>query len=690
MKMDGQQTDRVLRVGVIGAGKMGLNHLKAINGCQSGRVVAIADPQADTEQLAPLLPQGAEVLHSAEELLDRVRPDVVHIVTPPHTHTALATMALERGAHVYIEKPFAMTLADAKAILDLAAARGLRACAGHQCLYEHSARQGRAMLAQLGRVVHIESYFAFRQVRRSISPVDQAKDILPHAVYMLVDFIRAVAPDETLRVETVDAGADGSVYCLVRIGDCRGTVTVTLTGRPVEHWIRVVGTNGTIRADLVSDAVSGIVSPGASGVGAIAAPYRLAWQSVTRSATGLVRKIRQRKYGYAGHRDLCDAFYSSIATGSPSPISPQSILETVLVCERVHESLDRADRSAEEAATASLAARQSAIARQIPAVRGRVVVTGAGGFLGRPVVGELRASGWQVRALTRQPLPIAQREPGVDYVTCDLASGIPHELVRDASVVVHCAAETRGGKRDHERNSIRATAQVIAAMSAAGITRLVHVSSVAVLDPKRTTGGAFDESTPVAIDDLTRGPYAWGKAESERLVSEANANGLDAAIIRLGPLVDFGEFDPPGRLGRDLGFMYAAVGPRNGRLDLCDVHTAARVIRAYADDRTLPPVLNLIEPDAPKRRELVDLFLRRRPGLRVMWIPMWLLRVVSPPLSLLQRVVLRTSTPLNIASAFRSMIFRSDLARHAIDRANQTATTATTDTHEPRLAAASR
>ena len=64
-------------------------------------------------------------------------------------------------------------------------------CAGHQVLFESPALAVWEALPEIGRLVHIESYFSFKMVRRTITPVDQVKDILPHAVYPVVDQLRA-------------------------------------------------------------------------------------------------------------------------------------------------------------------------------------------------------------------------------------------------------------------------------------------------------------------------------------------------------------------------------------------------------------------------------------------------------------------------------------------------------------------
>jgi nucleoside-diphosphate-sugar epimerase len=167
----------------------------------------------------------------------------------------------------------------------------------------------------------------------------------------------------------------------------------------------------------------------------------------------------------------------------------------------------------------------------------------------------------------------------------------------------------------------------------------------------------------------------WGKAESEQLaVSMAQAAGLRVRVIRLGPLVDYADFEPPGRLGRDIGAVFAAVGPKRRALSVCDVHTAARVIRSYlqAPDAA-PPVVNLLESPPPTRTELVERWKVRHPSLRALWIPAWLLRAASGPLKLVQRWGMGSKEPLDIAAAFASERYDTTLAGQVIARAGGSA-----------------
>jgi predicted dehydrogenase/nucleoside-diphosphate-sugar epimerase len=658
-----------LRVALIGAGKMGLHHLAAIKSVPGASVVAIADPTANAEALRAVTSPDLQVFADAKTMFETARPDVVHIVTPPGSHAALGRLAVQHGAHVYIEKPFTPTHAEAAALLAEAAQAGVSVCAGHQCLFERPSVAALDELRRLGTLVHVESVFAFRKVRRNITHVEQAIDILPHAVYPLLAQLRWDGLDAPLELKGLDVRNSGDVYALVRIGDRTGIIVVTLSGRPVEQYQHLVGTNGWLRADYIAGSLTRIVGPGA-GPGVLLVPYRRSRQTFTGAARGLASLIFGGHGSYPGLVAITAAFYRSIVDKQPSPVPPSAILDTVDLCERIGVALAATAVDVEAEAQRAVTAAAAALAAP---TKGRVLVTGGSGFLGRAVVEELRADGWAVRSLGRRVPPWPDRVPGIDYVTADLAQPLPPAICEGVDAVVHCAAETAGGKSEHERNSIGATRHVVEGAIRAGAKQLIHVSSVAVLVPGR--GKLVSEATPVDAGHLRRGPYVWGKAESERIAIElARDAKLPAQVIRLGPLVDYADFEPPGRLGRDAGAAFVAVGPKRRALSVCDIYTAARVIRSYLDDpKAAPPLLNLVESPAPARMDLVARLRERQPGVRVFWLPAWVLRLASGPLKLIQRWGMSSKEPLDIAAAFSSERYDTSLAGQVIERAGPSA-----------------
>ncbi len=658
-----------LRIGLIGAGKMGLQHVKAITALPGTRVIGVADPAADPARLSEALPAGCQVVKTAAELL-ALRPDVVHIVTPPATHAALALQAIRAGSHVYIEKPFTPTRADAETIFAAAAEHGRLVCAGHQYLFEAPSLAVLESLEKIGRVVHIESFFSFRTARRTITPVDQAKDILPHAVYPLVAQLRAgTGSGDPITITGLDVRASGDIYALVRLGEATGVLLVTLSGRPVEQYQNIIATNGSYRADYIIGGVIRLVGPG-DGLGVLFTPYRRAWQTLRTATGGFYRLIFKRKTSYPGLLTIFERFYDSIRHGTPPPLSPQSILDTVDLCERIGVALDAAEATADGSAQTRLSA---TAARMAPpdAAKPLVLVTGGTGLLGIPLVRELRHAGFGVRVLARRTPRVGVRVPGVEYLVADLSRPLDPAVMAGVGFVVHAAAETAGGQDDHQRNSIDATRHVFEAAADAGVRQGVHVSSLAVIKPGHEVGGILDEQTPLDAGHIRRGPYVWGKAESELLVAKLAAErNLEIKIVRPGPLVDYAAFHPPGRLGRELGPYFVAIGGKKTPLSVCDVGTAGRVIRSYVESfAAAPPLVNLVEAPPPTRRQLADRYKSHRPDLKFYWFPGWLLRALGGPLKLMQRVALGSKQPVDVYAAFASERYRTDVAAQVIGRA---------------------
>lgn len=101
---------------------------------------------------------------------------------------------------------------------------------------------------------------------------------------------------------------------------------VTLSGRPVENHVRLVGTNGSLHADYVRGTVQRAIGPGASGIDKALAPYRLARQLVGGTTVALGRRILKRQKSYPGLAEMFHAFYGSIrGDGPPSP-SPARVI----------------------------------------------------------------------------------------------------------------------------------------------------------------------------------------------------------------------------------------------------------------------------------------------------------------------------------------------------------------------------
>jgi len=181
------------------------------------------------------------------------------------------------------------------------------------------------------------------------------------------------------------------------------------------------------------------------------------------------------------------------------------------------------------------------------------LVTGGTGFVGAHVVRALLAKGEPVRCLVRPGSRRSNLEGlAVEIVEGDLTdeSSLGHAL-RRVSTLYHVAADYRLWTKDPDelyRANAGGTGNVLAAAAAAGVSRVVHTSSVGALGLTKD-GSPADETTPVSRDEVV-GHYKKSKYDAERVAESWAAKGLPVVIVN--PSTPVGELDvkptPTGKL----------------------------------------------------------------------------------------------------------------------------------------------
>src|SRR5688572_8247476 len=115
-----------IRVGVIGYGYWGPNIVRNLSALDRCEVVSVCDRNAKALKRAQKSYPAVHLTTDFAEVLESPHVDAVAIVTPVWTHFDLAKKALENGKHVFVEKPFAATSAQAIELIELASRRNLR------------------------------------------------------------------------------------------------------------------------------------------------------------------------------------------------------------------------------------------------------------------------------------------------------------------------------------------------------------------------------------------------------------------------------------------------------------------------------------------------------------------------------------------------------------------------------------
>ena len=139
----------------------------------------------------------------------------------------------------------------------------------------------------------------------------------------------------------------------------------------------------------------------------------------------------------------------------------------------------------------------------------RLAVTGGTGFVGSHFIDAALAAGHEVRALTRRP---REPRPNIQWIGGALEDPDSlRQLVQDSDAVIHIAAVITGRKAaDFEPGNVTGTLTMLAAATAAGTQRFIHVSSLAAREPELSL-------------------YGGSKAKGEALVK---SSGLNWAIVR--------------------------------------------------------------------------------------------------------------------------------------------------------------
>jgi predicted dehydrogenase len=357
----------MLRVGVIGTGLIAtLKHLPAwLRAKELARVSAICDvnPTRAREVAAEF---GIPTIYTnTAEMYAKETLDLVDVCTPPKTHASLTIEALEKGAHVLLEKPMATSLAECDEIIAVAKKTNRIVSLAHSDLFYPSFLKAREM-------VESGAIGKFRGMRIFLStPVDYITskpdhwahklpggvlgETGPHVVYMTLAFIKQIKKLQIHAQKLLPEfpWSPYEDYRITLVGDY-ATSSIALT-YATKQWAALTefwGTDGLLRADLESQSLvhysRDSLKPAQVGL------------STVREAVGLVStaamaglRLATRRH-LTTHDILIRNFATSVRNGIAPAVAAEEGRESVRVLEwLVAELGEQSSRSAVIASVAS-------------------------------------------------------------------------------------------------------------------------------------------------------------------------------------------------------------------------------------------------------------------------------------------------------------------------------------------------
>jgi len=335
-----------MNTAIIGSGTISEEHLSALRRMPLVKVVAVCDLSPAVARYAADRCGVEHAYTDYRQMLTELSPDVVHVLTPPHTHVAVVTDCLNAGVHVIVEKPVAPSNAQFQELWALAErnqrcliedqnyrfnepVRAIERLVGHGRLgrvREVDVRMDLGIRAPGGRYADANLPHASHQM-----PAGVIHEFITHLCYLALLF----APDEPLDQATATAswcnygGGDLFKYddldAIVLVGDVHVRIRFSCRTGPDRFAITVRGSEGHACCDLFQPQLQ-VVVPRVGGrlLSPLTNQFVNGCSLIASSMRNFANKIMQ-KTPYEGlHRFLAQT-YRALDNGEPPPVSYQDM-----------------------------------------------------------------------------------------------------------------------------------------------------------------------------------------------------------------------------------------------------------------------------------------------------------------------------------------------------------------------------
>lgn len=621
-----------MKVAIVGCGQFSQAHIQALLRIEGIEIVAVCDQdQWRAKEIARSL-KNVNAYDDLAMLLDREKPGVVHILTPPATHASLAIQAMQAGCHVMVEKPMALNTEQADRMIAASQENGVRLATNHNYLFNPCILKTRQLIGRgmIGKVVYVDSYYGLNESGGSYSsisgrshwawrlPGSAFTNFLPHLIYLQLAFLShpiavagvALAQGDRKEVPPTELSV------LFQGAEASGTLVISMRARPYTKFVNIYGTEGMIHADLATEVCTIHKSHRVPGMLAkviynLEESFQLATETIANAAK-VALGIFKSNPGLLNH---LREFYAALQAGNDVPVSGQDGKKMVEIMEQIWSRADSGLTHPPIVSSLRPVTTPKSKAEQIFQERsssGKVLVTGATGFLGYHLLGALSRSGAKVVALVHNKDRVSSElERQAEIVCGDLRDpGSVEAAMQGVKVVFHCAALTNNNLSwmNHSNVNISGSEEVFKAALKSGVERVIHVSSVIVYGLFPSSEGALvDENAPYAQNKDKWAYYLRSKLQSDQLAfTYWRESGLPVTILRLGLLYGPGGVRPPARGLVQFGPFRLMIGNSRNRLPLTYVKNAVDcLLLAAVSPQAIGQAYNVVDDPQVNAHEVV-------------------------------------------------------------------------------------
>jgi len=332
-----------VKAALIGAGQIARQHLACLKTLPKVEIAAICDLSPSAAECAAERYGVRSWFTDHREMLERARPDVVHVTTPPTSHFRLAMDALEAGAHVIVEKPATSTFDELDALARHARTRGRALVEDHNYVFNRAPQEilRRIDSGEFGAVTHVDVLICLD----ILGPGGFADPNAPHPCLSLAggaiaDFLPHLASLAHLfvgphrRAHAVWTKRKPSIlphdelHAVVEAERGTATLGFSASSQPDAFWLRVYGERMQATANLFETRLTfARLRSGPKPLMPLLNGLEEG-RAIRRAALGtFLRKFKRGPGAYEGLWELLDRTYRAIADGSALPVPAEHVLD---------------------------------------------------------------------------------------------------------------------------------------------------------------------------------------------------------------------------------------------------------------------------------------------------------------------------------------------------------------------------
>jgi predicted dehydrogenase len=331
-----------VKAALIGAGQIARQHLACVKSLPGVELAAVCDLSAATAEAVAERSGASRWFTDHKAMLETVRPDVVHITTPPTSHFRLAMDALDAGAHVILEKPATSTFHELEMLTNRARAVDRHVVEDYNYVFNHGPQEilRRIESGAFGAVVHVDVLicldilgpdgFADPNTPHPALSLDGGAiaDFLPHLASLAHAFVGPHKSAQSVWTKRKPSPLPFDEFRAVVDAE-RGTAALSFSAssQPDAFWLRVYGEKMQASANLFE---TRLTFDGPRNVPKPLRPFFSSLdegKSIRRAAVGTLLRKFKGPGAYEGLWELLARTYAALGKGQTLPITASHVLD---------------------------------------------------------------------------------------------------------------------------------------------------------------------------------------------------------------------------------------------------------------------------------------------------------------------------------------------------------------------------